>query len=272
MKCRSDPHVVDNVTWTITSLGLSIAGSSTVSTDRSLTPFHTSALMSLLPFSAIRVASAGVVLDGRHLTGHEQCAGTVERLEDEPPGQCSGCRAADAGDHLGAPLLRRIAEVEDDPGVTVGVHVDVAHTGFVVGGDDAFPLRGVCVVQGELPTQPGRPGTGDYSHVAEHLREAVRILKQAPHVSARSWYGDRLKWRGVARGVDYLLGDLVNELLDVSLCVVYDAHSLPPLDDRWSMVWSYPGQNERNVRAAAARRTKPEAGRRNWRGGDPFPP
>src|SRR5689334_9908812 len=49
MKCRSDPHVVDALTRRMTSRGLTIVGSGTVSTRRSLTPFQQRARMIAVP-------------------------------------------------------------------------------------------------------------------------------------------------------------------------------------------------------------------------------
>src|ERR1700712_1348948 len=161
MKCRSDPHVVVSLTCTMTSWGLSIDGSSTVSTDRSLMPFQTSALMSLSPSSTFRGARAGVVLDGRHLASHDQCPCPVERLEGERAGECARRGTAHSSNYFGAASLRGVAELEDDTGVCTGARFDESKTGVILGDGDALPLRPVGSLERELPAQPVRTRAGD---------------------------------------------------------------------------------------------------------------
>src|SRR4051794_37598964 len=110
MKCRSDPQVVVSVTLTMTSWGLRMVGSSTFSTDRSLTPFQTSARMMVL--SPRRCAGARVVLDGRDFSGLQKGAGSIERLEQQRSGQRAGRWAAHPADDLGPAILWRITEFE----------------------------------------------------------------------------------------------------------------------------------------------------------------
>ena len=58
MKCRSEPQVVDMVTRKIASRGLTISGSGTVCTRRSLIPIQQSARIAPLP-SVRAIALAG---------------------------------------------------------------------------------------------------------------------------------------------------------------------------------------------------------------------
>src|SRR5690349_5801417 len=85
MKCRSDPQVVVSRTFRIASLGLTIWGSSTVSTRRSLTPFQTSArIASCLRVVGAAMAAGGVVAQGRDLAGLDQRLGPVQHLQQRP--------------------------------------------------------------------------------------------------------------------------------------------------------------------------------------------
>src|SRR5579883_228767 len=78
MKCRSEPHVVDMVTRRMTSCGLTISGSGTVSTRRSLTPFQHRARMPNL----LMIASAcrGIMLERWDFARLDQALEPAQRL------------------------------------------------------------------------------------------------------------------------------------------------------------------------------------------------
>src|ERR1700710_925259 len=220
MKCRSDPHVVVNFTATMTSLGLRMVGSSTFSTDRSLTPFHTSALMAF-PFSAVRRAGAWVVSDGGYLAGQQKRAGPVQGLERQCARQCAGCRTADSSDHFGAALLRRVAHVEDDLSTSVGIDADVAHPALVLDHYDTLPVGTFGVVEDELPPKMVRADAAHFGHVAEYLGKSVTVLKKLDDFVPWPGDGDRLNARVGRHRVRHLLGYSFDGVLDLPLRRIY---------------------------------------------------
>src|SRR5829696_220116 len=105
MKCKSLPHVVVRPTRTMASCGLTMPGSGTSWTRRSLMPFQQSARIEV---SSVRVRPAvtgvGITVQCRDLACLDERLEPVQTLEQGGLGhggrQLGACRSFDAERHL----------------------------------------------------------------------------------------------------------------------------------------------------------------------------
>src|SRR3954469_24021979 len=127
MKCRSEPQVVDMVTRKIASCGLTISGSLTVSTRRSLTPFQHRARIGKSSSAGIG-AGGGLALGRRDLAGLGQGLEAGQRLVH----QRARHEAEQLGDRLAQPAARRLeAKPKLDLGAAVARRGPELHRAFL---------------------------------------------------------------------------------------------------------------------------------------------
>src|SRR5689334_17854386 len=110
MKWRSLPHVVVSPTRTSASRGLTIVGSGTSSTARSLIPFQQRARIDVASMGVWpAVAGVRVAVERRDLAGLDEGLEAVERLEHGGARDPGGQRAAVGGLDREADLAAEVA-------------------------------------------------------------------------------------------------------------------------------------------------------------------